>query len=823
MNETLLNASCRFALAAMLHDLGKFAERAGLVPPQLDGHKVLYCPVWEGRYSHLHAAHTGLGVDCIEPFLPPIKAGDVAPFGIGQVDDSLINGAGMHHKPETPLQRIIATADRLASGFERSDFENYYNHADEEREEDKGKHVNHRQARQWPILETVNQSGTPVHRLPLQAMSPESLFPVAKREISDSEARQEYAALWGKFVEGMKQIVDQDSWPLWLDHFDTLYLTFTHAIPSATATKKPGGGFMSIPADVSLYDHSKAVAALAVALWRYHEARGTVNEVFCASAWQTWDNHDEQEFLLIQGDFFGIQEFIFSGEGEEAKGAAKLLRGRSFYVSLLTELAALKVLEAFSLPSVCQMTNAAGKFLIVAPNLEDAERRLDAVRLELDRWFLKYTFGQGGIGLAATGASRADFTRTGFGRLTERLFRDLDARKRRRFDLCGATGAPVVFSAFYDHGACPHCGRAPASGDQRGCLLCLDQKDVGARLVKESRLRIGRAIPGEWDLFGYRVGFGEEGVGAVLRDWDFSAPCDGDRPLWNGRARRSINGHVPMRDHALLNFEEIAGSGECGVAALGVLKGDVDDLGLIFQKGLETPTFARMAALSRQLNAFFAVWLPWKCGRDFKNTYTVFAGGDDFFLVGPWLEQIRLAEAMRKEFARYVGGNPALHFCAGLAMAKPGIPVPALAEMAEESLGAAKHHADGKKNAVTCWNRTVSWQKFSRLLAGERELDELVVRLKSEHGVEMSTAYLYGLLHLCDKADSARPEDAIWRSWFTYRSWRFVMDKLRVNDEERRKVYRELFAGKIGRRISEDRGDYKISLFTYLYQRREAS
>lgn len=50
-----------------------------------------------------------------------------------------------------------------------------------------------------------------------------------------------------------------------------------------------------------------------------------------------------------------------------------------------------------------------------------------------------------------------------------------------------------------------------------------------------------------------------------------------------------------------------------GQSALMTLKGDVDNLGLVFQKGLAEPTFAKMAALSRQMNAFFAVWLRPLC------------------------------------------------------------------------------------------------------------------------------------------------------------------------------------------------------------------
>ena len=78
-SHPLQEATTRVALAAYLHDLGKFAERAGAhaQEPRLDAHLTLYCPFHEeakgrGWHSHRHAAHTALAFDTIEPWLPPL-------------------------------------------------------------------------------------------------------------------------------------------------------------------------------------------------------------------------------------------------------------------------------------------------------------------------------------------------------------------------------------------------------------------------------------------------------------------------------------------------------------------------------------------------------------------------------------------------------------------------------------------------------------------------------------------------------------------------------------------------------------------------------
>src|SRR5699024_6165787 len=125
-NKLLMDASCRVALAALLHDLGKFAERADIPvsKQQLESHKTIYCP-WntvgsghQGYHSHVHAAYTALAFDVIERHAPDLIEGDVFPF-VNREDlkrqehssiDSMINVAAMHHRPTTLLQWIIATA-----------------------------------------------------------------------------------------------------------------------------------------------------------------------------------------------------------------------------------------------------------------------------------------------------------------------------------------------------------------------------------------------------------------------------------------------------------------------------------------------------------------------------------------------------------------------------------------------------------------------------------------------------------------------------------------------------------------------------------------
>ena len=897
MSHPLADASSRVAFAACLHDLGKFAERARVYheDPRLDAHLTLYCPFHqEGRwFSHQHAAHTALAMTELEPQFPELLLGETYPFAGRQTasdtsntvaTDSLANAAAAHHKPDTFLQWIVATADRVASGFEREEFERY-NQASEKRENG----LNHYTSRQLTLFEQVRLNGvqpsntTLEYRYPLRPLSPRSTFPAkaATCETRDKTAAQaEYRMLWDSFVTGLAQIPGshRQSWALWLDHFDTLWLTSTHAIPAATA--------FGVRPEVSLYDHSRAAAALAVALWRWHEAEGKTDKE-ASHALRSRSDFTEQKFLILQGDFFGIQDFIFAAGGETRKQAAKLLRGRSFQVSLFTELAALRILDELGLPPTSQIINAAGKFMIVAPKTEDTLTRLASLKAEFEAWFVEHTFGQAGVGLAWTPASCADFLRshgernenTPFSRLMTRLRQQLDVAKHQRLGLCSRGGKAFHDVNFAD-GVCDYNGRLPADRVVSGiasCALSRDQITIGETLVKLDRILVVRNDARETlkahrnlrvletGFFGHVIAFtadadatgrfGELAAkGALRRCWDFSLPradnADGQASLWNGFARRFISGYVPLtvqadlgalrgRYEGLLSDDTLTAAGELktfdmlacedrhptecledhwqGVAALGVLKGDIDNLGELFRIGLQQPTFAKMAALSRQVNSFFALYLPWLLAREFPNVYTVFAGGDDFFLIGPWRNVQKLAARLRSDFAEYVAGNPDIHFSAGIATQKPGAPLHSLSDLAETALSASKAHSG--KNAVTCFGDTLGWQEWPQIEQALQRLTELRTEMK------LSTGFVYGLLQLVDmrrREKGGEAEAAMWRPRLAYRTRRFVVDKQRRLSEDERRMHTTRIIHDIGGAGIETLGPaYRIVLFNHLYQFRD--
>ena len=688
-------------------------------------------------------------------------------------------------------------------------------------------------------LKDDQPAGNTSAHYPRAPLNPLSIFP-------DSDSAD--ADLWQTFLAGLGGIpkYHHNNWPLWLDHFDTLWQSVAHAVPGIHN------------ADVSLYDHSKTTAALASALWLRRDAA-----------------EDSKEILLIQGDFFGIQNFIFASGSDTNRHAAKILRGRSFHVSLFAEVAALKLLEACALPPTAQIQNAAGKFLILAPNTATIHDAIEQARQEMNQWLLEHCYGQVALGIATQTANRDEFSDPQrFRALIDESFRVLERAKLQRFDLTGS--APTALPVEYPNGVCPYDQRLPATGtanNPQPAALSADQITIGEQLFKKDRLLTldrdaamhAKAEKLQLPIFGYTIAFIEAKyikedtalTDELRRCWDFSLPQLDNDSVWHGYARRYINAYVPrfrdedlqdpdkyrpMQDdeedeikeghpktfnHLACEERQLIDKNWRGKIAIATLKGDVDNLGSIFQKGLEAPSLAKMAALSRQMTHFFSLWLPAYCAAHARNTYTVFAGGDDFFLIGPWLQIQQLAAAMREHFKKYVADNPQITFSAGIAISKPGLPVPKLSVFAEEALEHAKNYPPRKKddeksqqhkpskNAISLYGETVSWAHWQAL----EKIAARIAELQRDYG--LSTAYLYNLLHFTDLAaaeHSGNIEASMWRSRLYYQTRRFINQQKCIAAKDN--AFNQL-SHDIGNYISEQRGAFRIPLFNHFYQQRE--
>ncbi len=769
MDETVL----KIAIAGLMHDIGKLAEGSISVSDEfLNNNADLYQPSYQGNYSHRHAVYTAAFIDHIEKLLP--RKFNQAQWGL---DDTFINLAACHHKPRTPLQWIVAIADRVSSGWDRAKFDKEYNHA--------VAWADYKKTRLLPLFEKLMQEDeiAPAtlkdysYCYPLKEVSPQNIFPSQKDRVCppDNEAAAaEYKRLFDEFVFALERLLHkEENLQLWLEHFESLFMIFTSSIPAARA------GHV-IP-DVSLYDHSKATASIAVALYLYHYAKDSM-------AIEEIKDYDQKKFLLIKGDFYGIQNFIFSDSGEAKKNRSKILRGRSFAVSLFSELAADMLCREIGLPSTSIVLNAAGNFTIIAPNTEEAKKAIDTVESRINNWLIGVSYGENSMGISFIEASAEDFVMGKFGELWEKLALKMEKKKYQKIDLDRFGGAVAGYlDGFHNdlkRPLCPFCGKRASDPEAEGskhvgkdessCRICRDHIFLGTNLVKKNRVAVTTAdaeIRGAENkllepIFDYyQVAFVDGGLNDLARNekllkyWDISIHPDG--VVSKEVTARFINGYIPVyndedhHDERILageksekkklefieqikvgspkTFEHIAAKalnpknekgGFCGIAALGVLKADVDNLGLLMACGLkpERFTLSRLATLSRQLNWFFALYLPYLLKTDdrFKNIYTVFAGGDDLFLIGPWNRILTLSETIRSTFSEYVCKNPEIHLSAGVSLHKPNTPMEFMAESAEAAMESAK---DGGRNRMTVFSETVLWDEMAKLKTIQNELE----------------------------------------------------------------------------------------------------
>ncbi|MCD4734626.1 MAG: hypothetical protein K8R53_01160, partial [Bacteroidales bacterium] len=191
-------------------------------------------------------------------------------------------------------------------------------------------------------------------------------------------------------------------------------------------------------------------------------------------------------------------------------------------------------------------------------------------------------------------------------------------------------------------------------------------------------------------------------------------------------------------------FSCIANASE-GRKVIGVLKADVDNLGQIFNTCLKSETLekkvsiSKFATLSRMLELFFAGRIQSLLEEKYQYVYTVYSGGDDLLLIGPWDNIIEFTNELYNEFKGYVCNNNDVHFSAGIILSKPHAPVVSSTLFAEEALEYSKNRKrrdeDWKfvkntkakvkpKNHLTVFNETVSLSSLSQLIQSASEVTE---------------------------------------------------------------------------------------------------
>jgi CRISPR-associated protein Csm1 len=665
-------------LAALLHDIGKLVQRAQTDPA--------------------HKTHQEWGKVWFEKTLSRKLVGVFGSEG----NDTISSAIGGHHG----TMGFVSLADCISAGVSGIELHE---------EESLGPFSQRLVSIFSRISVSEKEKKEMYHKLmPLGQEQLEETFPVLESKCSFKE----YSLLLNGFEKDIA-VEDFDAVTATgiIDYLSSLLLKHTWCVPSP-----PNGS------DVSLYDHLKTTAAIAGCLYTYHKANHSVpldleNKAFC----------------LVGGDVSGIQNYIFDVLNQQGK-VAKRLRARSFFVQTLSEVAAYKVLQTLALPLCNLIMSAGGNFYILAPNTSETHKGIAQLRREFDEWGLHCLGAELSVSLASvelSGIEMAIMTQP-----IDRLKVQLRKQKSCPYGLALMDGDHWLEGRFVrpeavdgDVKVCAGCHKHSIKDIEPNpdnlCEHCLDDVLLGSRLFAKPYIAFSRKT--KENRTGYSI---FDHLFQLWDDQDFDLMLRTEPYLVlnlnNPKMKLPVGGfkycvtHIPTGiDNPSvqtppgdpLTFDGIAELGQ-GDRLLGYIKADVDNLGFLLQEGFskdgEHISISRLTSFSRMLETFFSGYIQQKLKTGFKSVYTVFSGGDDFFVVGPWNIAIDFARHLREDFSRFCAHNPDLTFSCGVFLSQPHVPIAFCAGKVEDALSQSKTELN--KDSITLFNQTLSWEELNIVL-----------------------------------------------------------------------------------------------------------
>jgi len=680
-------------LAGLLHDIGKFIERS-------KSYKV------NDKFNHISVGHPTYSAQLLE--LLNQKSSFFQSYS-----KELVELVLYHHEPRNDMERIIQLADWLSSSEreEGDTQEKYYT------------------TPLKPIFSRLFNREDEVFGYNFTPLSISKCFPVEKPNVS---------------IESYKKLVDSFLKELsGLDNVTQLYYLlekYLWCVPAQTTNYVP---------DISLFDHAKTTAAIALCLYDEYEAGHLTKESL-----KKMNENDEHHFMLINGDISGIQDFIFNIPG---KGAAKSLKGHSVYITLLTDVLARYLIRKLDLKDANILYNGGGNFYILAP--KTCEGKFINLRSEISQTILKFHGGSVYVALDYILLSPNDFS--SFNVQWEKIKDKVNTLKCRKWSEIGlkeqyqSIFGPIG-SGSKENSHCRLCGIESGERDiiydpeseKNYCTFCAsfieltdNVKDADCLVIKEVPPKAGFKVKSYMDFF--RT-FGFEYVFTKRRDISkenakYAYLLNNTNFMELGfRGYRFGAYQLPFneQEHRQLTFKEIAEK-SVGDIKLAFLKLDVDNLGNLFFKGLgEKSTISRITTLSRMLALYFEGYINHLISENKWNEYlyVVFSGGDDTFIVGTWDKVLDFTREFYSKFREFTCHHPQVTFSAGICLFNYSYPLMMSSQLTEEALEKAKSYRDsGKqspsKNRVSLFDEIFNWTEFDAI----RNFKNLLLKILAEN------------------------------------------------------------------------------------------
>ena len=450
------------------------------------------------------------------------------------------------------------------------------------------------------------------------------------------------------------------------------------------------------------------------------------------------------EFIYLACDFSGIQRYVLAVKSA-GKAQAKRLRARSFLLELYEHAALATTIDRLGATAEDVLVSGGGGFTVRLPP-ETAPASMEDLAAELQRKLWEETGGELQISMG--------WDPTPLGARAQ-----MEYRKRR-------PGSSILQAdESWDEGSlsrpplgepCDVCGQSPGQErkqdedeDALHCENCLKARRLGERLT-------------DWQWMLRTAGQGAE--------WVLGVEFEPVQPLTPGSFR--VGRWIPQGGDCRgpLTFEEMSEKTQ-GDNRLAVLKADVDDMGVKVGQiaaldSLEGKPYERLQSFSRSLHTFFVEKVQDMLKESWPLIYTIYAGGDDLLLVGPWNVTLDFAGALAKEFEAGPGREYGpMTLSAGVALVSYRVPVRHSVERGEKLLEQAKGREG--KNSCAALDAVWSWDSHDEVVGDGKKL----ARWTKDY--LLSRSLLHRLLRLAESDDSARA--ARW----SYQVHRNVRDKQR--------------------------------------------
>ena len=773
-------------LAAFLHDIGKLLQRGSFGSLNTEGKHPKVSGTFISAYHSLFSRFSDVALlkTLVEhhhehpSFRPDLSVQDLPPG-----------------RAKT-LAYLVSEADNLSSSEREGELKGYHDF------------------KTTPLVSVFNRIELGIgekttllryHPRPLDFNSDtfsRDIFPADFSEYSPEEMNKLLTSFGQEFKWFSSSIKENDFECFFANLLRIIY-KYTWCIPSNTQEETP---------DVSLYDHLKTTAAITAALYQYHMANDTLDEKHVKG------EDSVEKFCFIAGDISGIQSYLYDIANVGVGGVAKRLRARSFYLSSLVNVICHRLLHSLTdtgLPVVCNIISSGGKFVILSPNLPQVKQNLRDIDANINGWLLREFQGDLTMLFALLRLSPRDFMEKQIGLKLLKLEDKLNREKVHK--LYNQLAKQNIWDRktflwteqAYPYGDCPSCHKMPAQADSsapvdaRFCLYCEQQRNIAEKLISVRYIAYSRQKLEGDNIFSF---FDDQPYSMVLSSSEkeipsgsylvealpetepiYSFPCS-VRPLANYVAISAEKGPPTIK-----TFSQLASAAEGG-EFLGILKGDVDRFGMIFGMGLqEKASLSRIATLSRMLDLFFSGWMNHALEAEFVDSYTVYSGGDDFLLVGPWDKIINLARYIQVNFSHFVADNQNITLSSGIAVTKPSFPIASSSKLADHYLKEAKgddgygrslsevaggYLEEAKRDGrdrLHLFSTTVPWGKFDEM---EEWQQFLYTELKSDN---ISSALAYRLLSYSRQCrrwlETKETKNLLYLSHLAYDISRNIQDK----------------------------------------------